>query len=117
MLDVAVQDALQEILELLRGIAAGNDEMLTEEQVAVRLSLTVPRLQRRMKDGSLPKGIVWFERPGLGRYFSWRALCSYITSRRETSPREAAIIDSMSDEPIPQMSNRGTGRRNNGSQA
>jgi hypothetical protein len=112
MLDVAVQDALQEILGLLRDIAAGNDELLTEEQVAVRLSLTVPRLQRRMKDGSLPKGVVWFERPGLGRYFSWRAVCSFITSAREAGGM--AFLD---DEPIPQMPNRSRGRRNNGSQA
>jgi hypothetical protein len=76
--ELPTEEILSEIHAQLSSIAAGNEEMLTPEQTAVRLSMTLDQVERRMKKGTLPKGKVWFDRPGIGRYFSWPAVCRFI---------------------------------------
>lgn len=78
--DQDVEYLLGEILHAVRGLAAGQDELLTKEQAAARLTVSLDRLDKWMRDGTLPKGIVWFQPPGLPVRISWAALCEHYRS-------------------------------------
>lgn len=83
-----MEQLLGEILRQLRANAAQQEELLTKEQVAARLSISIDGLVRRMRDGTLPKGKVWFQPPGLPMRFSWQALCEHYRTAHDDADRE-----------------------------
>lgn len=63
----------------IRDLVAEQQDILTPEQAAERLSISVTKVTRAMNRNVLPRGVVWFETP-LGRYLSWRRLMEWITT-------------------------------------
>lgn len=101
MADRGIEYLLGEILRLVRILAGGHDELLTKEQVAVKLTISVDRLEKCMHDGTLPPGKVWFKPPGLPARISWTALCEHY----RTVSRRDGRDDAADDEPIPHWRN------------
>lgn len=101
MADRGIEHVLGEILRLARTVAAGHDELLTKEQAAAKLGVSLARLEKWMQDGILPKGRVWFKPPGLPLRISWRALCEHY----RTDSREHVRDDGQDDEDVPHWRN------------
>lgn len=97
MADHGIEHLLGAILRLVRALAAGHDELLTKEQVAVKLTISVDRLDKYMHDGILPQGKVWFKPPGLPARISWTALCEHYRTVSGGGDHDEAG----DDEPIP----------------
>ncbi len=76
--DVVVLERLDRLVAQVDRIVASSEEVLTIEQTAVRLRLSVDQVKRKMKRGDLPRGVVWFERPGLPPYFAWSRVCEFL---------------------------------------
>lgn len=91
MSDHGVEYLLGEILRVARGLAAGHDELLTKEQAAARLTVSLDRLDKWMRDGTLPKGKVWFQPPGLPVRISWAALCEHYRTATVPTPHGTAV--------------------------
>jgi len=66
--------------EAVRSLGAECHDLITPETAAERLDKTATKITRLMNANTLPRGVVWFELPGLGRYFSWRRLTELIMS-------------------------------------
>ncbi len=56
------------------GINFLEDEYLTVAEVARRLSISAKTVDRRKRDGTWEKGVVWFQPPGTQPRFSWKAV-------------------------------------------
>ncbi|MGH7788583.1 MAG: hypothetical protein ACRERC_17060 [Candidatus Binatia bacterium] len=103
MADRGIEQLLGEILRLARVVAAGHEELLTKEQAAAKLTVSVDRLEKWMQDGTLPKGTVWFKPAGLPVRISWTSLCEHY---RTASSRTAPPHQDIEDAEIPHWRNR-----------
>jgi hypothetical protein len=76
--------SIRALRDAIRDVAPEQHDIVTPEQVAGRLSITMTKLTRAMNGNILPRGVVWFETP-LGRFVSWRRLVEWITTADASS--------------------------------
>jgi len=72
----------EEVVGAIRALGAEHHDIVRPEDVARRLGCPGRKIRRCMKTGALPRGVVWFESPVLGSFFSWRRLTEWIMSDR-----------------------------------
>jgi hypothetical protein len=70
----------EEVVGAIHALGAEHHDLLRPEDVARRLSCPGRKITRGMKSGALPRGVLWFENPVLGPFFSWRRLKEWIMS-------------------------------------
>jgi len=86
-----LETAIRELSNDVRALSATAEELITPTQVAHRLSLDERRIQKCMKDGTFPEGVVWWKRERLGTYFSWPKLVRHIQTKKPPGSHPAGV--------------------------
>jgi hypothetical protein len=63
-----------------------DDRFISINEAAARLDVSHQTIRRRMRDGTWPRGVFWFQPEGSNPRLSWKALLGWIQTESATSP-------------------------------